>query len=409
MLPTEGLEDTHSEAKDYPRITGASEIRWTKTTGRFQLTLHNGTCASWQDTDLSLDLGGDLGYQPDNTKLAYRAGSAWKPVAMHWSDPEEPETLESSAVPVDFAPGQTRTYDFRITVPKRPDVRTIGIGAQLAAAGDHAYEWSSSYHVRSYTGVRIKVTAPPSITPSGGWREFQAEVWTEKKLPRDARLDLSTSTYGGPLIHDTARFEEYRSDAWHPLDPKVPATEDFPLPPGEHKRFRFRLEVREVAAQDKDMFGVSARLLLSGEAPGVAPLASDGRPIKPILPVMKVVQPAHRPKQTGDTAEFRVTVDNDAKVDYPAQRIEFTILPSPYLSRIDYRCEPDTGWTRLPTAVGDTRGTFPLPGAAVPDGYHAECRIRITAGKQVDEGLNWYAVMHGADNPRPVQSVQGHL
>lgn len=402
--PDDGREGARAEAKDHPRITGATEIRWDKTTGRFRLTLHNGSCASWRDADLRFSFT-DVGYEPETTRLAYRAGSAWKPVGLRWSDPDEPELLASSAVPVDFAPGQTRTYDFRITLPKPPNTRSFGVGARLAA-GDRANEWSSTYSVRSYTGVRVKVTSPPSITPSGGWREFQVEVWAEVTLPRDVRLDLSTSAVGSWLVHETTRFEEYRSGGWHPLDRELPATEDFPLPAGKHERFRFRFRVDEIGAQENGMFGAAAQVRLAGERQGVVPLAGDGNPVKLILPTVRVVQPERRPKQAGETAEFRVTVDNSTKVDHPTQRLNFLILPWPYIGRIDYRAENEQAWTQLQGTRG-TYGDIQLPELA--DGFHRTYVIRITTAKPTDQGLNWYVQLRHDANSPPLQYISGHL
>lgn len=396
-------------ADSHPRITGATDIVWTKGVGRFTVTMRNDTGSSVEAAVLFFTLL-SRGYERRAlTHLEYRRTGLpeqpWQRLPMRWDDPDEPEDLISAGVEVDFGPRESATYEVRIPLPRRPSLSGFALAVQLSAPGERE-QWTR-FAVRSRTGQRVRVTAPDTMTPFGGWQEFQVEVWTTRRLPHAVRLDLATSPAPGGRVLATTEFQEFRSGAWHPLAGPVPSTADFELPPGEHRTFRFRYRIGAFNDADRLEFGLAAHLRRAGETPDLDSLASHGKPIRLIRPSMTVLAPVTWPRRVGETVDFQVTVENRTKVAYPAHEIAFTIWPRTPAGQIHYRPEPQHDWKPLPLLP---HGEFTdIEAPALAAGARRTYAIRVTMDELPGKASAWSSGMYVPAYNAELQGLKGTL
>lgn len=407
--PAGDVELVRVVADNHPRIAGATDIVWTNGTGRFTVTMRNDTGTSFDDTVLFFTLLSNGFEKRALTRLEYRRAGrpepAWQRVPLGWDDPEEPEQRISARVLVDFAPRQTVTYEVRIPLPRRPSLTGFALAVQLSAPRERE-RWSW-FAVRSRTGQRVRLTAPDTVTSLGGWQEFQVEAWTTRRLPHAVRLDLATSTTPGPRVHQTAEFEEFSAGAWRRMSGPVPSTDDFELPVGKHRTFRFRYRVRVFDPADRPAFGIAAQLRRAGEKPGPASLASAGKPVRLIRPDLTVLAPATWPKRVGETVDFRVTIANRTKVAYPAHRITFVVWPRTPAGQIEYRLEPDQAWKPLPLLP---HGEFSeIEASPLAVGGRRTYTIRVAMDELPGKASVWSAGMRLPPDGPALQAVSGSL
>lgn len=407
--PAGDIDTVRVVADNHPRITGATDIVWTKGVGRFTVTMRNDADVSFEDAVLFFTLL-SRGYERQAlTHLEYRRtggpAQSWRRLPMEWDDPEEPEDLISAGVSVDFAPRETKSYEVRIPLPRRPSLRGFALAVQLSGPGQRE-RWTR-FAVRSRTGQRVRLTAPDTITPFGGWREFEVETWTTRRLPDAVRLDLATSPAPGELVLATTEFQEFRSGAWHRMGSSTASTADFELPPGERRTFRFRYRVGAFDDADRVEFGVAAHLQRAGEMPDLNSLASHGKPIRLLRPAMTVQAPVTWPKRVGETVDFRVVVENHTKAAYPGHRITFTIWPRTPAGQIHYRLEPDQVWKPLPLLPhGEFTGIEAPPLAA---GARRTYTIRVTMDELPAKASTWTSGMDVPAYDVELQGVNGSL
>ncbi|WP_199547414.1 hypothetical protein [Streptomyces sp. N35] len=339
---------------DQPELTGDGHLGWTGRTGRFQLTMRGSDCP--EDGAAELFLSFVYGVTPDTAKVEFRVGkgSDWESLPVHLEDPGESDRARSSKIPITFAPGETRAYDFRITLNEPPeDVRALGIGATLAAKSGAGQAGDSTIALEYRTGQSVEVTAPASITPGAGWIEFQVEV-SNAEAERRVRLDFEDSAIGqayGARHEGTSavEFEQFRSGRWEAMPGNPPASADFSLPKGADVQLRFRMQSRRSGSNDSH-FGVAAALRPAGETPSAATtLAFDGKAIERIEPTLSVTPSKPFRMKSGAWGELRFTVENRTGVPYPPMHVEFSMLPDPPLGRMEYRAEDSDEWIELPT------------------------------------------------------------
>ncbi|MER7176749.1 hypothetical protein [Streptomyces mesophilus] len=392
---------------DQPELTGDGHLDWSGGTGRFQLAMRGSDCPAGVPAQLVFSIA--YGVTPDGAKLEFRetTDSAWRRIPLHMVDPGESDPVESSVLPLAFEPHETKTYDVRLTLDRPPeDVRAFQIVAGLSATAGAKRWWESDLVFQYHSGQSVEVTAPASLTPRGGWAEFEVEV--RNNAPRQRlRLDLATNSYGSDVVHETAEFEQFLAGRWVPLAGDFPATADFSLAEDAHKRFRFRLRIETISNRESDSFGVSARLHLVGESPGRTPLAFDGKPVKLVLPTFAVKPTKPFRKKSGAWGELRFTVENRTGVPYPPLHVEFSMAPDPPLGRMEYRAEDSDEWIELPTTEHDHRVTFPVSRGPVPDGYRKSYLLRVTMDHAPDQHFNWWAALGDADVAGSVAGIDG--
>ncbi len=410
MLPNEGMEDTRSEAKDYPRLRGASDIVWHQRTGRFRLELANPTCASWNDTQLSFFLG-RVSRDPSVVSLEYASPSGWKRLRLGWVDPEEPEEIASEPLLVDFRSGERKAYDFRLTLPKALATPSAfaGMGARLDAAGEHAYEWSSTIQVESRTPQQLSVTAPPSVTPRGAPAAFTVEVHNQGDLGANdrVRLDLVTSSAAArQVVAATALFEMFRAGGWRPLDARFPATPSFSLPPGASRTFRFRVRLGPYPGGDP--LEVGAQLRRVAVPPDRRPLAWEARPVPLRVPDVSALVPA-RPPKAGETAEFVVSVSNHSGVDYGLV-LEVLVYGRRFVDRYSYRVGAGP-WHPLHLPAQPQMPVVALPpsGLVAPDGFDQTYALRLEVGRRPTEAMNYSVVLRDPAHQLEIRRLSGSV
>jgi hypothetical protein len=425
IWPNDGIVDTPRGVRDHPQIRQATDITWREATGRFQVTLANGTCASWPRIHLHFFLGGSYA-DPAEVRLDYASADGWVRLDMNWDDVDEPgEDLTSAQLPVDVGPGEQKTYEFRLTLPEAPAKPSAftGIEARLSGSATAAgtYRWGSSFSIESWTPHQVTVDAPTSITPQGPPSEFAVTVTNHGAREDRVRLELIMLQI--PLTRDIegvvggATVDMYRGGTWHRLDaearfsgdPSVtePVTPEFTLPAGATRHFRFRVRSGPLGGPSV-WFG--AHLMRSGSSSQEQPMAR-GRsgPTSVNVPHLAVAAPTTWPGE-GDTAEFAFTITNGSPIDYPLLSLRVYLTGRRFVASHTYRIDDARTWTTLDVPQTQQITPIDLPGLG---GFEARAgteqtqRLRLELARDPTEPLTYGVELLDSEHGTRLRLVTG--
>ncbi|WP_020578100.1 hypothetical protein [Actinopolymorpha alba] len=422
-----------------PKIVSANAVDCEITPGggaaRFQLVVANPSGRSFRDGRLAFSYA--WGGKPEDLRLEYLDGSTWKRLAMSWNDPEEPELLESAAIPVAFAPRQTRTFDLRVSLPA--DFATsagevsFGGGASLRVPGGKGREFLSvarglEFALNPSKGTPVNLRLPHRVTPGQAPVEFPAYVDnTTGRAYIHNRLDL---TIDGVYAKET-RLEVFRDGAWHPVtlvetgtDGEVAGsiTSGFNMPYNFSREYRLRIRLGFGATR----WGANPLMslaLVNLDARGRdANLGQVRRLLHVNLPAIQLRVPDGM--RAPGSVEIPVSFENSTSADYPPLHVELTITNPPRADwlRVRYREVGTRTWNALtPRRVEDQFNAWavdlPPPRAAgTPSGFHVAYDVQVGLTRwdpEVGNLIHVAAVLKLADgsvaSPSTLGATNGYI
>ena len=388
-----------------PRIVRATAVDCAVAPGgapaRFQVTVANPTGKAYERAGLTFSYGYSAwGDDPNALRIDYRHGDTWTRLPMHWTNPDEPELVESGAMHVDLPPRSTTTYDVRFALPTgyvpEAGVVSFGGGVILDLPGESRQRHANSVRGPVFAldpprGTPVNLNLPGAVRPGGGPVEFAAEVDNSTGRAYD-RTALDLRIYG--VADDRTTFEVFRDGGWHPValrtsaDHVVGTIADGPtVPAGYRHTYRLRIRLLPGAVRTG---GANPRvsLRLRDLAAKDADLGTAERLLHVVLPTVHVQLP--KEIRAPGAVEFPLSLENVTGVRLPPVQVRLTVTNPPTRDGLTVAYRPaglPGPWTSLPVgadADGSHAWTAELPpprSDGTPAGLRASYDVRIELAK----------------------------